>query len=260
MMIGEVGRMIQSLLKQAESYLGVKQGDARHKEMIRKYNSVKPLPVGYAMKGSDDWCAAFVTVMADLTNCSKYIGRECGVHRFVQLFKKNKIWRGLVKPKAGDLIVFDWKKDAWMDHIGIVEKLSGNKVTVIEGNTSRQVARRSYNWNDWRVAGYARPNYPVNPSKKDKSNHDLASEVIAGKWGNGKDRSKKLKNAGYDPELIQKEVNKQLGGRNSAFKPNKTIAKEVIRGQWGNGQKRRKALEDAGYHYKTIQKLVNQLS
>ena len=35
----------------------------------------------------------------------------------------------------------------------------------------------------------------------------LALEVIAGKWGNGEERIKKLKSAGYDYEVVQKCVN-----------------------------------------------------
>lgn len=251
--------MIPHLLKQAQSYLGVQQGDARHKELIRKYNGVKPLPVDYPVKESDNWCAAFVTVMGDLTDTSNYFGRECGVQRFVQLFKKQEIWRGLVKPQAGDLIVFDWCKDGWMDHIGIVEKYSNNKVTVIEGNTSRRVARRTYNWNDWRIAGYARPNYPGSVNKPGKSNADLASEVIAGKWGNGQARADTLIRAGYAPESVQREVNKQINLHFGSWKSNITIAQEVLRGQWGNGQSRKQKLEDAGYDYQAIQKIVNQL-
>lgn len=255
----EVDLVRQSLVKTAKSYLGVRQGDAKYKELIRKYNAVKPLPVGYKLKENDDWCAAFVTVMADLSNCSKYIGRECGVHRFTQLFKSKGIWLGKVKPMSGDIIVFDWRKDSWMDHIGIVEEFSANKVTVIEGNTSRCVARRTYNWNDWKVAGYARPKYPLKSIKKEKSKHDLASEVIAGKWGNGKERAEKLRKAGHDVQLIQKEVNRQLKTKNRPLRSNKLIAKEVIQGKWGNGSKRKKALKKAGYNHKSIQKIVNQL-
>lgn len=251
--------MIQRLLKQAESYIGVQQGDARHKELIKKYNGVKPLPVGYPVTESDNWCATFVTVMGDLTDTSKYIGRECGVHRFVQLFKKQKIWQGLVKPQVGDLIVFDWRENGWMDHIGLVEKCAGNQVTVIEGNTSKRVARRTYNWNDWRVAGYARPKYPTGEKKPGKSIADLASEVIAGKWGNGQARADALIRAGYAPESVQREVNNQLNGQVSTLKPHITIAQEVLRGEWGNGDSRKKKLEDAGYDYRAIQEIVNQL-
>lgn len=45
-----------------------------------------------------------------------------------------------------------------------------------------------------------------------KSVIEIAREVIDGKWGNGEDRKKKLKTAGYDPSEIQDEVNRLLGG------------------------------------------------
>lgn len=56
--------------------------------------------------------------------------------------------------------MYDWRKDGWNDHIGIVEKLVGNKIIAIEGNTQRKVTYRTYAYNDWRIAVYARPKYP----------------------------------------------------------------------------------------------------
>lgn len=51
------------------------------------------------------------------------------------------------------------------------------------------------------------------PKKKaapKKSVDVIAQEVIDGKWGNGDERVKKLKAAGYDPEAVQKKVNELL--------------------------------------------------
>lgn len=45
---------------------------------------------------------------------------------------------------------------------------------------------------------------------KKKSNETIAKEVIAGKWGNGETRKKKLKAAGYDYNAVQKIVNRLL--------------------------------------------------
>jgi hypothetical protein len=47
-------------------------------------------------------------------------------------------------------------------------------------------------------------------SKTKKSNKEIANEVIAGKWGDGTDRTKKLKAAGYDTAAIQKIINQLL--------------------------------------------------
>ena len=43
---------------------------------------------------------------------------------------------------------------------------------------------------------------------KNKSNETIAKEVLAGKWGSGKERKKKLKAAGYNYAAVQKIVNK----------------------------------------------------
>ena len=43
--------------------------------------------------------------------------------------------------------------------------------------------------------------------KGPKTYRQLAYEVWQGKWGNDPERSKKLKNAGYDPAHVQREVN-----------------------------------------------------
>ena len=250
--------MRQKILNSARSYLGTRQGDSRHKALIAQYNAVKPLPVGYVVKVTDNWCAAFVTAVGDLTKASQYIGRECGVQRFKAIFKNKGIWQGLVKPMAGDIVVFDWQKNGWADHIGFVEAVNGNTITTIEGNTSKQVARRTYTWNDWRVAGYARPKYPNQESTASKSIRALAEEVIRGDWSDGDERSARLKEAGDDAQAVQQEVNRLLQGEPQR-KSNKTIAQEVIQGKWADGAQRKELLTAAGYNYEAVQKLVNQL-
>lgn len=234
--------MIQSVLNNAKSYIGMKQGDKRHKDMVEKYNAVRPLPVGYSVKFTDDWCAVFVTAIADNCAVSQYVGRECGVQRFVSIFKNKGIWLGLVKPEPGDIIVFDWQKNGWSDHIGFVEQVNGNKVTTIEGNTSRSVARRTYAYNDWRVSGYARPKYPGVVTDGKKTVEEIALEVISGLWGNGLERVGRLKKAGYNPQSIQHIVNEQVSDGKPSVKTNGEIAGEVIQGKWGNGQIRKNVL------------------
>lgn len=50
-----------------------------------------------------------------------------------------------------------------------------------------------------------------NPSPKKKTVDELAREVIAEKWGDGEERKKRLKAAGYDYAAVQKRVNEILG-------------------------------------------------
>ena len=43
-----------------------------------------------------------------------------------------------------------------------------------------------------------------------QSIEEVAGEVIQGKYANGKERRKKLCDMGYDPDAVQREVNRQL--------------------------------------------------
>lgn len=92
-----------------------------------------------------------------------------------------------------------------------------------------------------------------------KSNETIAKEVIAGKWGNGDDRKKRLEKAGYNYNAVQAIVNKLLTPASPNKKTNEQVAKEVIKGLWGNGADRKKRLEKAGYNYNAVQGIVNKL-
>ena len=88
-----------------------------------------------------------------------------------------------------------------------------------------------------------------------KTNEDLATEVIQGLWGNGRERKERLTKAGYNYNKIQKIVNDRLLGNK---KSNYDLATEVIQGLWGNGRERKERLTKAGYNYNEIQKIVNE--
>ncbi|MGN0650415.1 MAG: GH25 family lysozyme [Oscillospiraceae bacterium] len=92
------------------------------------------------------------------------------------------------------------------------------------------------------------------PAHTKKTVEQLADEVIAGKWGNGAERERKLTAAGYDYNAVQKLVNEKL-----YKKTVDEIANEVIRGEWGNGTERKERLTKAGYDYSEVQRKVNQL-
>lgn len=92
-------------------------------------------------------------------------------------------------------------------------------------------------------------------TKKDVTT--VAKEVIAGKWGSGDERKKKLTAAGYNYDTVQKKVNELL--KASTKKSVAEVAKEVVSGKWGNGADRKKKLEAAGYNYFEVQKEVNKL-
>lgn len=87
-----------------------------------------------------------------------------------------------------------------------------------------------------------------------KTNNQIALEVLLGKWGSGKTREKKLKEAGYDYNVVQNIVNDLM-----TKKDTDTVAREVIAGKWGSGETREKCLKIAGYNYNTIQNRVNEI-
>lgn len=262
---------VKQILDKARSYLGVTQGDSKHKAIVDKYNSVKPLPVGYPVKYTDDWCDAFITTLAIETGAVDIIGRECGVQRHIDIFKQKGIWieDGRITPKPGDIITFNWDEynqanNGFADHIGIVESVKNGVITTIEGNTDRACKRRTYNIGNGYIRGFARPKYDAetkpNPTPGYKSHDIIANEVIAGKWSKGQDRINLLTKAGYNATTIQNLVNQKLKGTN-AKKTNQQIADEIYRGKggWGNGQTRINKLKAAGYDPNLIQNLLNKM-
>ena len=154
------------VLRAAASLVGVRGGSAAHHQLVNDYNSVRPLPVGYAVKNSDDWCDIFVTTVFQREGLSGLIGRECGVERHIQIFKRLGIWNedGNSTPKAGDIITFNWDQNSqpnngFADHIGIVESVSNGIIHTIEGNSNNQVRRNAYRIGHGNIRGFASPRY-----------------------------------------------------------------------------------------------------
>lgn len=87
----------------------------------------------------------------------------------------------------------------------------------------------------------------------------VVADVIAGKYGNGEERARRVSAAGQDYNAVRAEVNRRLGGGAPAStkKSNAQIAQEVRAGLWGNGDDRRLRLGAAGYDYNAIQAIIN---
>ena len=161
---GQLGRV----LKAATSLIGVETGTPEHLKLVKDYNSVYPLPVGYPVKNTDDWCDVFVTTVFQREGLSHLIGRECGVERHIQIFKNLGIWNedGASTPKSGDIITFNWdqdyqQNDGWADHIGIVEYVENGLIHTIEGNSGEAgtVKRNVYRIGHGNIRGFATPRY-----------------------------------------------------------------------------------------------------
>ena len=154
----------------AQSYIGCKESDGSHKKIIDLYNSHKPLARGYAVKYTDAWCSTFASAVAIAAGLTGIIPTECGCEKHIALFKALGSWQenDAYVPAPGDYIFYDWQdgtnyadtdNTGAADHVGIVEKVSGQTITVIEGNYSNAVKRRTLAVNGRYIRGYGVPKY-----------------------------------------------------------------------------------------------------
>lgn len=106
-----------------------------------------------------DWCFltayGYENALRLLCQPEKSAGAGCTYS--LRYFKKKGQFH-TSGPKPGDQIFFGTSLDN-ATHTGIVEKVTSSKVHTIEGNTSNQVARRSYALSNSRILGYGRPAY-----------------------------------------------------------------------------------------------------
>lgn len=144
-----------TILDIARGWIGRKESNGTHKEIIDVYNNHKPLARGYKVKYTDSWCATFVSACAIKANYTDIIPLECSCNKMIEKFKNMGRWTeddGHV-PHLGDVIFYDWQDNGKGDdrgsseHVGYVEKVENGKITVIEGNKSDSVSRRVLNVN-----------------------------------------------------------------------------------------------------------------
>lgn len=167
-------KFASKVVAQAQAWLGRNEGGAGHKEIVDIYNSHKPLARGYKVKYTDAWCATFVSAVAIKLGYTDIIPTECGCGKMIDLFKGLGAWVEDENrtPNPGDIIFYDWQDKGTgdnkgsADHVGIVEKVSGGKITVIEGNYDGTdtdkidgVERRELSVNGKYIRGYATPKY-----------------------------------------------------------------------------------------------------
>lgn len=163
-----------------------------------------------------DWCffqlAGRDAAKAQAIECQTGpYGAGCGFSR--QYYQQQG--RLFSTPEPGDQVFF--QQNGTITHTGIVETVNGNNITTIEGNSSNQVARRSYSLSNSYVKDFGRPKYDVDDGSADvttgtKTVNELAQEVLNGLWGNGDDRKARLTAAGYDYSAVQAAVNALVAG------------------------------------------------
>lgn len=157
----------QKVVSVVKAWVGAKQGDSTHKKILGIYNNHKPLAQGYKVKPTDAWCMTTVSAAFIEAGLSDLIPTECSCPRFVDLAKKRGIWveRDDFYPGLGDIILYDWQDNGIgdnvgnPDHVGVVEKVIDDVVTVIEGNMGGVVGRRKIPINGKNIRGYCAPKF-----------------------------------------------------------------------------------------------------
>ena len=181
-----MSKTANKVVEQAKSWIGCKESDGSHKKIIDVYNSHTPLARGYKMKYTDAWCATFVSAVSIALGYTDIIPTECGCQKMIELFKKLGTWveNENRTPAPGEIIFYDWEDSGsgddtgWSDHVGIVEAVDGNIITVIEGNYLNAVGRRKIAVNGKYIRGYGVPKYDVEEVKKPVTQPEVKAITI----------------------------------------------------------------------------------
>ena len=195
-----------------QGWIGWSEANGKHKKIIDIYNAHKPLARGYKVSYQDEWCATTVSaafIKAGLTDIGP---TECSCSKLIELHQALGQWQesDSYRPSPGDVILYDWKDSGAgdnkgaPDHVGIVEKVSGSAITVIEGNKGEAVARRTIAVNGRYIRGYCLPDYASKAGKPVDSELREAKETIRKKAGLADATMDYLEAYQYGADLLKK--------------------------------------------------------
>ena len=179
--------MINTALK----YMGL---NTQGKLALMDYYNSKIYPLidndrKYKIKPNDNWCAMFCSVIAHKIGRTKdNFPFEVSVFYMTRNAKRMGIFTtDLNKAQVNDLVVYDWKADGTLNHVGILQEIGKDYIKVLEGNYSNTVKVRTVKMPNSEVYGYIKLNIG-----NDADIEQLARDVIKGLYGNGEERKKAL--------------------------------------------------------------------
>ena len=163
-----------AVCSQAKCWLGCKEADNSHREIIDLYNRYRK-PGDYKMTYADPWCAAFVSAVGMAVSVANRLpGKPCELipssaacDLMITQYKAAGRWveNDDYLPTPGDVIFYDWQDSGAgdntgsSDHVGIVVSVAGSTITVIEGNKSDSVSYRTVRRGEQYIRGYGIPDY-----------------------------------------------------------------------------------------------------
>lgn len=165
----------QSVVSVMQSWLGYSEANGKFKSIIDLYNTQQPLPRGYKVQYTDEWCATTVTAAGMKAGLSDIILGECSCSRMIALYQAAGLWmeNDAYRPQPGDIIMYDWddtgagENKGAPEHVGIVAEVNGNTLTIIEGNKGQAVATRTMAVNGRYIRGYCLPDYAGKAESED---------------------------------------------------------------------------------------------
>lgn len=196
----------------ARNYIGASESNGGADNIKGIYNGHRPLARNYKVKKSDPWCAVFASFCAIITDCARVMPIECSAPEMVKQAQAAGMWveNDNFIPQPGDLILYDWDDNGigddtgTPDHIGIIERVDDGVMTVIEGNYHDAVGRRVIHCGSRFIRGFITPRF------YNDSIDTVARDCIAGKYGNGIVRRRRLQAAGYDYTEVQEAINRLI--------------------------------------------------
>lgn len=167
-------------------WLGWSEANGQYRAIIDLYNAQRPLPRGYAVQYDDEWCATCVTAAGIQAGLHDIILGECSCGKMIELYQAAGRWEenDAYRPEPGDIIMYDWQdtgkgdNTGGADHVGIVEKVVGNTITIIEGNKGEAVARRTLAVNGRYIRGYCLPDYASKAEEDSEVSYEQWKEYM----------------------------------------------------------------------------------
>ena len=83
-----MGKTANDVIRVMQGWLGYSESDGRFRQIIDLYNSVSPLPRGYKVRYTDEWCDTTVSAAGIKAGCSDLIGRECSCTAHIRILKE----------------------------------------------------------------------------------------------------------------------------------------------------------------------------
>ena len=167
------GVWADDLLKVAQSQIGYQEST---RNFVMSEDGTK---MGYTRYGAwygseySHWCAMYVAF------CLHYAGIptdtvpvNAGCQAWIVSLKEAGLYRDTsYTPVPGDVVFFDYEQDGHSDHVGIVEAVTDDSISTIEGNAADQVLRKTYSRGDATICGYLQlPENPNAPAAEEQAN------------------------------------------------------------------------------------------